>query len=181
MTRLTRALLAAVLFIPLAGCISLLPKAKPSQLYRFGTEVSEPAGPSSRASFGVLKTPATFVQAAASDRILTVTQGEAAYIKDARWVSPAAVLFDEAVARTFQGGGPARLVTRGVGELSAGEIGTALESGAGCARKLLAAGLIDGAALRLHGKMITVAARAIEISKAPARLGSGATEGAMHV
>ena len=29
------------------------------------------------------------------------------------WVSPAAVLFDEAVARTFQGGGPARLVTRG--------------------------------------------------------------------
>ena len=75
----------------------------------------------------------------------------------------------------------ARLVTRGVGELSAGEIGAALECGAACARKLLAAGLIDGAALRLHGKMITVAARAIEISKAPARLGSGATEGAMHV
>ena len=55
----------------------------------------------------------------------------------------------------------ARLVTRGVGELSAGEIEAALESGAACARKLLAAGLIDGAALRLHGEMITVAARAI--------------------
>jgi hypothetical protein len=75
----------------------------------------------------------------------------------------------------------ARLVTRGVGELSAGEIGAALESGAACARKLLAAGLIDGAALRLHGKMITVAARTIEMSNAPARLASGATEGAMHV
>jgi ApbE superfamily uncharacterized protein (UPF0280 family) len=75
----------------------------------------------------------------------------------------------------------ARRVTRGVGELSAGEIGSALESGAACARKLLAAGLIDGAALRLHGKMITVAARAIEMSNAPARLAGGATEGAMHV
>jgi len=75
----------------------------------------------------------------------------------------------------------ARLVTRGVGELSAGEIEAALESGAACARKLLAAGLIDGAALRLHGEMITVAARAIEMSNAQARLRGGATESAMHV
>ena len=75
----------------------------------------------------------------------------------------------------------ARLVTRGVGELSAGEIEAALESGAACARKLLAAGLIDGAALRLHGEMITVAARAIEMSNAPARLRGGAMESAMHV
>jgi uncharacterized protein len=51
----------------------------------------------------------------------------------------------------------ARLVTRGVGELSRREIGAALESGAVCARKLLAAGLIDGAALRLHGDTVLVA------------------------
>ena len=64
--------------------------------------------------FGVLKSTTDFVAAAASDKILTVTRGEAAYIKDARWVSPASVLFDEAVDRTFQGStGRARLITRG--------------------------------------------------------------------
>jgi hypothetical protein len=75
----------------------------------------------------------------------------------------------------------ARLVTRGVGELSADEIEAALESGAACARKLLAAGLIDGATLRLHGEMITVAARAIQMSNAQARLRGGAKESTMHV
>jgi hypothetical protein len=75
----------------------------------------------------------------------------------------------------------ARLVTRGVGELSASEIEAALESGAACARKLLAAGLIDGAALRLHGEMITVAAKTIEMSNAQARLRGHAMERAMHV
>jgi ApbE superfamily uncharacterized protein (UPF0280 family) len=57
----------------------------------------------------------------------------------------------------------ARLVTRGVGALSAREVEDALESGAACARRLLALGLIDGAALRLQGEMIIVAARAIEM------------------
>ena len=75
----------------------------------------------------------------------------------------------------------ARLVTRGVGELSADEIEAALESGAACARKLLAAGLIDGAALRLHGEMIMVAATPIQMSNAPARLHGGPMENAMHV
>jgi ApbE superfamily uncharacterized protein (UPF0280 family) len=58
----------------------------------------------------------------------------------------------------------ARLVTRGVGELSGGEIANALESGAARARKLLADGLIDSAALRLQGEMVVVAAKAIGIS-----------------
>jgi len=75
----------------------------------------------------------------------------------------------------------ARLVTRGVGELSADEIEAALESGAARARKLLAAGLIDGAALRLHGEMITVAARAIQMSNTQARLRGGAMESTIHV
>jgi ApbE superfamily uncharacterized protein (UPF0280 family) len=74
----------------------------------------------------------------------------------------------------------ARLVTRGVGALSAGEIESALESGAACARKLLAAGLIDGAALRLHSEMIVVAARGLETLGLQAPLRSRATEGAMH-
>jgi hypothetical protein len=75
----------------------------------------------------------------------------------------------------------ARLVTRGVGELSAGEIEDALEAGAACARRLLAAGLIDGAALRLQGEMIIVAARAIEMPGLQTQRRSVATEGAIHV
>jgi ApbE superfamily uncharacterized protein (UPF0280 family) len=55
----------------------------------------------------------------------------------------------------------ARLVTRGVGELSDAEIEDALEAGAVQARRLLAAGLIDGAALRLRGETVVVAARAM--------------------
>jgi len=54
------------------------------------------------------------------------------------------------------------LVTREVGELSSVEIDDALEAGAVTARKLLAAGLIEGAALRLQGEMIVVGVRTIE-------------------
>jgi ApbE superfamily uncharacterized protein (UPF0280 family) len=53
----------------------------------------------------------------------------------------------------------ALLVTRGVGHLSVNEVDIALESGATCARKLLAAGLIEGAALFLEGKMTVAGAR----------------------
>jgi hypothetical protein len=74
-----------------------------------------------------------------------------------------------------------RLVTRSVGELSAREIDDALESGAACARKLLAAGLVDGAALRLRGEMITVAAKAIEMPGLPAPLRKPALESVVHV
>jgi ApbE superfamily uncharacterized protein (UPF0280 family) len=56
----------------------------------------------------------------------------------------------------------ARLVTRGVGDISGSEVEQALEAGAACARKWLAAGLIDGAALRLKGRMIVVAAKDVE-------------------
>jgi ApbE superfamily uncharacterized protein (UPF0280 family) len=60
----------------------------------------------------------------------------------------------------------ARLVTRGVGELSDSEIGEALDAGARCARELLAAGLIDGASLRLLGEMIVVGTR-MELPRSP--------------
>ena len=75
----------------------------------------------------------------------------------------------------------ARLVTRDVGKLSDSEIMDALEAGAVCARKLLAAGLIEGAALRLHGEMVVVAARAIEIRGLRAPLRRNAVESTMHV
>ena len=109
-----RVLTAAALVVSLSGCISVFPKSKPASLYRFGeAEVSVPKGPPG-AMFGVLKTPSTFTRAAAGDRILTSTNGEMAYIADARWVSPAFVLFEEATARAFENDpGRARLIGRG--------------------------------------------------------------------
>jgi ApbE superfamily uncharacterized protein (UPF0280 family) len=53
----------------------------------------------------------------------------------------------------------ARLVTRQVGDLSHYEIEEALEAGADMARALLARGLIESAALRLHGETRIVAAK----------------------
>jgi cholesterol transport system auxiliary component len=109
-----RALGVAAVAVALTGCISLFPKAKPAGLYRFGHVAAESSRPSSDKSFGVYKTPTVFNRAAMSDRLLSVTNGEAAYIGDARWVSPAIVLFDEAVARAFEADNSrARLVTRG--------------------------------------------------------------------
>ena len=110
--RLSRAFIALALAVPVGAC-ALLSGGDPAQLYRFGAEPA-PTMSVEGAKFGVLKSTTDFVAAAASDKILTVTRGEAAYIKDARWVSPASVLFDELVDRTFQGSsGRARLITRG--------------------------------------------------------------------
>lgn len=61
----------------------------------------------------------------------------------------------------------ARLVTRSVGELSRRELATALESGAACARSLLATGLIDGVTLRLHGETMMVATSVLTGLRAP--------------
>ncbi|WP_156400411.1 ABC-type transport auxiliary lipoprotein family protein [Caulobacter sp. Root655] len=105
---------ALALCLALSGCISLFPKADPSGLYRFGHGSPPAAASTSEKTFGVFKTPTVFTRAAMGDRILTVTDGEAAYIASARWVSPAIVLFDESVARAFEAeSNPARLVTRG--------------------------------------------------------------------
>jgi uncharacterized protein len=73
----------------------------------------------------------------------------------------------------------ARLVTRDVGGLSDVEIEDALGAGADKARQLLAAGLIDGAALRLHGETVVVATRAM--LRAETVVQRGAIESAMHV
>jgi cholesterol transport system auxiliary component len=115
MRTILRGLAVAAAAAALAGCVSLFPKTDPVGLYRFG---NDPAAPVSKgppgALFGVFKTPTVFTRASAGDRILTFTNGEAAYIAGARWVSPASVLFDEAVARAFEADpGRARLIGRG--------------------------------------------------------------------
>jgi len=101
----------------LAGCISLLPKEKPSQLYRFGDTAAassdaKAAGQAPRVT--VRAAPSSFQRAAAADRILTDTGDQVAYIGGARWVTNARDLFDAAVTRAFEGAaGPARLLAQG--------------------------------------------------------------------
>ena len=98
----------------LAGCISLFPKTDPAQLYRFGATAPQLQDVASgEPSFGVLLVPTGFDRASAGDRILTVTGTQAAYIKDARWVTSSVALFDSALQRAFDADqGPARLVDR---------------------------------------------------------------------
>jgi ApbE superfamily uncharacterized protein (UPF0280 family) len=74
----------------------------------------------------------------------------------------------------------ARLVTREVGELSAREIEAALNAGAASARALLAAGLIDGAALRLQGETVVVGTKAIRMPESQTVSHSGVIENAIH-
>jgi ApbE superfamily uncharacterized protein (UPF0280 family) len=60
----------------------------------------------------------------------------------------------------------ARLVTRDVGALSHCEVEEALEAGADKARALLGRGLIESAALRLHGETRIVAPKARPVAAA---------------
>jgi cholesterol transport system auxiliary component len=111
---------AGALALSLSGCISLLPKAKPAQLYRFGFTVDAPAAATPVAAQGrtapvaVYRANGQFQREAAGDRILTISGERAAYVAASRWVAPAEVLFAEAVVRAFEASpGPARLVSHG--------------------------------------------------------------------
>jgi cholesterol transport system auxiliary component len=102
--------------LALCGCITVFPKTKDAQLYRFGETVearaANPAGPTAAARGLLIST--RFTHSAEGDRILTTTGAETAYIAQARWVEPASVLFDEAASRAFEGGGsPFRLMRAG--------------------------------------------------------------------
>jgi cholesterol transport system auxiliary component len=117
-----RSVLAVVAGLALAstlsGCVSLLPKTKPSQLYRFGAEGSRQLesasgqgaaveGPSGAQKTGVVLAQIGFPRASTSDGILTVTGDQTAYIAGARWVAPARILFQEAVEHAFERDGKA--------------------------------------------------------------------------
>lgn len=110
----SRAAMLVTVVSLLAGCISLFPETEPAQLYRFGATTPQVLeATSGEPGFGVLLAAAGFDRAAAGDRILTVSGTQAAYIKDARWVTSAVGLFDSALQRAFDADkGPARLVDR---------------------------------------------------------------------
>lgn len=113
---LARGLAVALLGFALAGCISLLPKEKPAQLYRVGVSRGPITAPGSldKDRFAVQSVPTSFDRAAAGDAILTITGDQAAYIKGARWVTSASSMFDAAVVHAFDADkGPARLIARG--------------------------------------------------------------------
>jgi cholesterol transport system auxiliary component len=110
--KIASTLAAAALAVSLVGCVSLFPKAKPSQLYSFKTAVAEAAAAPKPPAVTVLRAPTTFARSASTDRILTRTGNQTAYISEARWSAPASVLFDEALAAAFDNG-TVRLATRG--------------------------------------------------------------------
>lgn len=100
--------------LALTGCVTLLPKTKPAQLYRFGytPELVEQKAQAAGTADAVGKTPVgivfgtvTFPQDSAGDRIVTVEGSEVAYVAEARWTSGAAGLFKDAISTGFARGG----------------------------------------------------------------------------
>jgi cholesterol transport system auxiliary component len=118
---LARLALAAACALALSGCISLLPNAKPSQLYRFEYRAAAAPGPAGAAGAvplsartDVYLANGSFPQEAASDQILTQNGARVAYIAASRWVAPAVVLWDQAVHSAFEAtSGQVRLISRG--------------------------------------------------------------------
>lgn len=112
---LLRLTAAGACALALSGCISLLPKTKPAHLYTFGTSPAAKvqAVPAGR-SIGVFRASGLFQRESAGDRLLGITGDKAAYIAETRWVAPASVLFEQAVAAAFDAApGKVRLVARG--------------------------------------------------------------------
>ncbi|HEX4096422.1 MAG TPA: ABC-type transport auxiliary lipoprotein family protein [Caulobacteraceae bacterium] len=111
-----RLALAAFACVALGGCISLFPKTKPAQMYQFdNAPAAADAGLPAAEARVIARGDMRFEAAAASDRILTVTGTENAYIAEARWVSPAPVLFEQSLIRAFETGGGPRLAEGGSG------------------------------------------------------------------
>ena len=103
-----KALATVVASAGLAGCVSLLPKQPPAQLYQFG-QTPPPASSSpgavvgrGEANLGVILSQVTLPRAALGDGILTARGDEAAYIDGARWLTPAVLMFQEDVQNAFQ-------------------------------------------------------------------------------
>lgn len=93
--------LVAALGLSLSGC-ALLSSPKPVQTYRFGGEAQAAVEPVATARpIAVALRRIDFPEASKGDRILGVTGTEAAYIKGARWISPAEVLFNDGLEAAF--------------------------------------------------------------------------------
>jgi len=98
-----RGLLVLAGALALSGCISLFPKTKPVQTYRFGAQESAAVrtAPLAPGAIVVREALLGFARAPAGDQILTSTGEETAFISGGRWTEPAMTLFDDAVSRAF--------------------------------------------------------------------------------
>lgn len=105
--------LSLVLPMVLSGCISIFPKVKPVQMYRFGDAIPAPSAAAEASKAVLLKGATIFPPASSGDQMLTITGQQTAYIGGARWVAPASILFDNALIKAFDAPGSARLVERG--------------------------------------------------------------------
>jgi cholesterol transport system auxiliary component len=117
-----RAAVLGLAALSLSACVTVFPKTKPAQTYRFdgavaadkGKAKDEAPAPAGGPKFAVLRAGGSFNRAASSDRLLAVNGEKTEYVAEARWISPAISLFDEALAKAYDANtGPARLITRG--------------------------------------------------------------------
>jgi len=86
----------------LAGC-ALLSSPEPVQSYRFGGSAPAVSGSIGSNATSISLRRVEFPEAVEGDRLLGVTGTETAYIKGARWVSPAADLYLESLENAFAG------------------------------------------------------------------------------
>lgn len=100
--------------VALSGCVSIFPKKPPVTTYKLSAIPPAPATPPAPMAHqaNVLLTPIGFTRPAASDRILTTNGLEAAFIANARWVAPAPILLQEALASAFDQHATVNLATR---------------------------------------------------------------------
>ena len=94
--------------LSLSGCVTLLPREKPAQLYRFSYDPASLGKDNDVSQAPVSPTPiplalsiVMFPQASSGDRVLTSENNQLSYVADSRWAVPAQVLFNEAVSDGF--------------------------------------------------------------------------------
>ena len=104
-----RIVAASLLAVSLCGCVSLLPKQTPVQLYQFGQAAPPPPAAAGapvvvgrgQPVLGVILAQVGFPRAATGDGLLTSRGQQAAYIASARWLTPAVLMFQEDAERAF--------------------------------------------------------------------------------
>lgn len=94
-------LIAAVAALPILSGCALLSSPDPVQMYHFGGQApAEARAPIAQpVAMGLRRVE--MPQASRTDRLVGVTGSEVAYIKGARWVSPADDLYTEALENAF--------------------------------------------------------------------------------
>ena len=99
------------LTLTLGGCVNVLPKVKPVQLYRFGYHPDLLKDKDAAAAAATTTTTAapvplmlgaiSFPPAGAGDQVMTTEDNEVSYVAQARWAASAQSMFTEAVSEGF--------------------------------------------------------------------------------